>query len=219
MDILPMTPDRWHDMETLFGPRGACAGCWCMWWRLGSAEFERGKGAKNRDAMRKIVASGGEPGLIAYVDGQPAGWCAVAPREAYTRLAKSRTLKPIDDRPVWSVSCFFVARPYRRRGVTVALLKAAAAFARARGATVLEGYPVRARGGRMPDTFAWTGLPGSFLKAGFTEVAAPSASRSIVRLELGPAKRAAAKRGAAKSGDAKRATKASTARTARAKER
>jgi len=75
-----------------------------MWWRLSSAEFERNKGAKNRDAMRKIVASGGAPGLIAYVDGQPAGWCAIAPREDYPWRARSRTLKPIDDRPVWSVS-------------------------------------------------------------------------------------------------------------------
>lgn len=101
-----------------------------------------------------------------------------------------------------------MARPYRRQGVTVALLRTTAAFAKARGGTILEGYPVRARAGRMPDTFARTGLPRSFLAAGFTEVTTPSPSWSIMRLELGLTKKAS-----------RPAKKASSARTARAKGR
>ena len=89
--------------------------------------------------MEKLVRAGGSPGLIAYADGEPAGWCALAPRDQYLRLANSRVLKPVDDQPVWSVNCFFVARAYRRRGLTIALLKAAAEFVRQRGGRILEG--------------------------------------------------------------------------------
>jgi GNAT superfamily N-acetyltransferase len=96
-------------------------------------------------------------------------------------LERSRTLKRIDDQPVWSVTCFFIIRPYRRRGVSVELLNAAVEFAKKRGAKIVEGYPVIATSGSLPDAFAWTGIPGTFLKAGFKEVARPSRSRPIMR--------------------------------------
>lgn len=184
--ILPAAPDRWNDLAKLFGPRGACAGCWCMWWRLPAAEWKRGKGDPNRRALRRIVDSGNPPGLIAYDGDEPVGWIALAPREAYPRLAASRSLKPVDDTPVWSVTCFFVTRSHRRRGVSAALLRAAADFARERGARMLEGYPVVSATGTMPDAFAWTGLPAPFERAGFREVARPSASRRIMRKALRP---------------------------------
>ena len=177
----PLTAKRWPDLEKLFGARGACGGCWCMWWRLRRAEFEQQKGEGNRRAFRKLVRKGTEPGVLAYAGGEPVGWCAVAPRAEYPVLANSRVLRPVDEKPVWSVTCFFILREWRRRGLSVELLRAAAKFARRRGAKIVEGYPVVARKGKMPDAFAWSGLPGSFLGAGFREVARRSPVRPIMR--------------------------------------
>ena len=98
--VHPATPDRWHDLERLFGAKGACGGCWCMLWRLPRGEYDRGKGEGNRAAMRVLIAAGKAPGLLAYVGKEPVGWCAVAPRAVYPGLERSRILKPVDDRPV-----------------------------------------------------------------------------------------------------------------------
>ncbi|MCI0683768.1 MAG: GNAT family N-acetyltransferase [Gemmataceae bacterium] len=177
----PLTLERWDDFELLFGPRGACAGCWCMLWRLTRSEFDRQKGDGNRQAMHDLVAAGAAPGILTYHDGRPIGWCAVAPRAEYPALARSRVLKPIDDAPVWSISCLFVAKGWRNRGVSVELLKAAAAHARRHGGKVVEGYPVEPRQPRMPDVFAWTGVVAAFRRAGFVEAARGSATRPIMR--------------------------------------
>ncbi len=180
----PLTPKRWADLESLFGERGACGGCWCMWWRLSRAEFQKRKGQRNKAAYQRIVENSEAPGVLAYSDGQPVGWCAIAPREQYPLLERSRTLARVDDEAVWSVTCLFVARPFRRAGVSVQLLRAAAAHARSRGAAIVEGYPVEPRTNSMPDAFAWTGLASAFRAAGFREVARRSATRPIMRLEL-----------------------------------
>ncbi len=180
----PLTPERWGDLEKLFGDRGACGGCWCMFWRLKRSEFDRRKGAGNKRAFKKIVDSGEIPGLLAYVGAAPVGWCALGPREVYPVLERSRILKRVDDQPVWSVVCFFVARPYRRKGVTVELLKAAAKYAKRRGAGILEGYPVQPRKATVPDVFAYTGLRSAYLKAGFAEVLRRSDTRPIMRRYL-----------------------------------
>ena len=182
--IEPLTPDRWGDFETLFGARGACGGCWCMYFRLTAREFEANKGDPNRWAMHRLVQEGVVPGLLAYVDGQPAGWCAVAPRADYSRLARSRILAPVDDQPVWSIVCFFVARAHRRQGLTSRLLRAAADFARAQGAAILEGYPEIPRLEKAPDVFLYVGIASAFEKAGFAEVARRSPHRPIMRLDL-----------------------------------
>ena len=155
-----------------------------MFWRLKRSEFERGKGAGNRKAFSKIVTGGGNPGVLAYAGKEPVGWCAVAPRDDYPVLGRSRILAPVDDHPVWSVSCFFVARPFRRTGVSVGLLRAAAGLVRKRGGRILEGYPVEPKAGLMPDPFVWTGTAAAFAKAGFAEVARRSATRPIMRLTL-----------------------------------
>lgn len=181
LQFRPLTPSRWPDLVRLFGERGACGGCWCMWWRLPRSRFVQQKGAGNKRAFKRIVDAGETPGLLAYRGGEPIGWCALAPRETYPRLERSRILKRVNAEPVWSVSCFFVARPFRRRGVTVALLQAAVRYARARGARVVEGYPVEPRRGPMPDAFAWTGTASAFRRAGFVEVLRRSATRPIMR--------------------------------------
>lgn len=177
----PLTPERWPDLEALFGPRGACGGCWCMWWRLPRSAFNVGKGEGNKEAFRLLVESGEEPGTLAYVDGKAVGWCAVEPREAYPVLERSRILKRVDEAAVWSVTCFFVAKGYRRQGVTVQLLEHAVAHAREHGAQVVEGYPVEPRSGETADAFAFTGTAAAFRHAGFVEVARRSETRPIMR--------------------------------------
>ena len=183
----PASPGRWPDIERLFGERGACAGCWCMAWRRSPKDWRAGKGAGNRRAFRRLVERGERPGILAYLDREPIGWCAVAPRACYVALERSRVLRPVDERPVWSVSCLFVERKLRRRGIATRLLSAAAEFAGARGARIVEGYPVEPWSRRAPDTFLWTGTPAAFEGAGFREVLRRSRTRPIMRRAIGPA--------------------------------
>jgi len=152
-----------------------------MWWRLNRAEWNHGKGEGNRKAFRKLVRSGAEPGVLAYADGEPVGWCAIAPRQQYSGLNRSRILKPVDAQPVWSVTCFFIARGLRRQGLSTKLLRAAVDFARARGAKIIEGYPHDTRKATA-DVFVYTGLVSAFRKAGFKEVARRSKTRPIMRV-------------------------------------
>lgn len=182
--FVPLTPGRWSDLERLFGERGACGGCWCMWWRLPRSEFQARKGEANKLAFKELVASGRMPGILAYRDDEPVAWCAVEPREAYPVLQRSRLLKPLDDEPVWSVTCFFVARPYRKLGLSVRLLQAAVEYVRAQGGTMVEGYPVAPTNARMPEAFAWTGLASAFEQAGFTEAVRRSSTRPIMRCRI-----------------------------------
>ena len=188
-EIHPLTPDRWPHLEKLFGPRGAYGGCWCMYFRLPRKEWSAGCGDGNRRAFERLVRRGAEPGLLAYAGDMPVGWCAIAPREEYGGLARSRILKPVDDKPVWSITCFFVARGFRRRGVTVALLEAAARFVAQKGGSILEGYPAEPASGAWPDAYAYHGTVAAFSRAGFREVARPSKTRAIMRRVVRPARR------------------------------
>jgi len=193
LEFHPVTVKRWKDLVSLFGERGACGGCWCMWWRLSRSQFNKQKGEGNRKALKKIVDSGEIPGILAYADGEPIGWCSVAPRERFSTLERSRILKRVvenpaeggDEKPVWSVVCFFVAKPFRRKGVTVKLLKAAVEYAKKRGAKIVEGYPIEPKKGKMPDVFANTGLASAFRQAGFVEVLRRSETRPIMRYLVG----------------------------------
>lgn len=181
MEFYPLTRDRWPDFEALFGEHGAVGGCWCMWWKIKRSEFERQKGPGNKEAMKSIVASGEVPGILAYVDGKPVGWCAVAEREKYPVLDRSRILKRVDDTPVYAITCFFVAKGYRQQGMMSGLLRAAVSYVKEAGGKVVEGFPVEPRKASMPDTFAWTGFASAFAKAGFVEVLRRSETRPIMR--------------------------------------
>jgi len=185
LTVRPLTPGRWKDFEALFGERGACAGCWCMWWRRRGAAWREGQGDKNRKAMRALVADDGPPpGLLAYVGREAVGWMAVAPRADYVRLAHSRVLAPVDAAPVWSITCFFVRAGARGQGVSKALVTAAAAFAKKHGARELEAYPIDTRGRRGVGVFLYTGTLTMFEAAGFAEVARRSPTRPIVRRKV-----------------------------------
>ena len=180
-----LTPERWPDLEALFGPKGAYGGCWCMYWRLPGSAYQRGQGEPNRQAFQRIVADGERPGILAYDGDQPVAWMALAPRGVYGRLSRSKVLAPVDGEEVWSITCFYVAKGHRRKGLTVALLEAAARMAAERGARILEGYPVDPRAGKTADIYAYTGLAGAFQKAGFEEVARRSETRPVMRKRVG----------------------------------
>jgi GNAT superfamily N-acetyltransferase len=188
LEYRPVDRDRWGDLEALFGPRGACGGCWCMAWRLQRRAFDAGKGERNRAALRDIVLAGECPGVLAYEGATPVGWCSVAPRERFPVLERSRALRRIDGEPVWSVTCLFVARRWRRRGVAAGLLEAAVALAATAGAAVVEGYPVEPRSAAMADVFAWTGTVGAFRTASFVEAARGPTGRPIMRRRLAPSR-------------------------------
>lgn len=177
----PLTVDNWNAFEKLFGPRGACGGCWCMTWRLPKGEYDKSKGDGNKRKMRDLVIANEPIGVLAFDGDTAVAWCAVAQRDKYVRLEKSRSLKPIDDQPVWSISCFFIAKEYRMQGLSVPLLLAAVDYAARMGARIIEGYPVEPKGNKMPDVFAWTGILSTYLKAGFVEEKRHSPSRPIVR--------------------------------------
>lgn len=181
LTFYPVTPERWGDLERLFGKRGAVGGCWCMWFRLKRSEFEQQKGEGNRQALKRLVDAGETPGILAYAGAEPIGWCSVGPREVYPVLDRSRNLKPVDGQPVWSIVCFFVAKQYRHRGISVRLLQAAVAYAASKGARIVEGYPVDPRKGETPDVFAYVGLESTFRKAGFVEALRRSETRPIMR--------------------------------------
>ncbi len=152
-----------------------------MYWKLARPQFKKQQGEGNKRAFKKLAARGEMPGMLAYAGDEPIGWCALAPREKYLRLANSRILQPVDEQPVWSVTCFFVKKEYRRQGLSVALLRAAAKHAKKHGAKIVEGYPVAPKAGKMADAFAWTGLASAFRQAGFKEVLRRSETRPIMR--------------------------------------
>jgi len=173
--------DTWQDFETLFGERGACGGCWCMYWRLRNKEFESGKGNGNKEAMKKLVKKNEQMGVIMYSGSEPIGWCSVSPREDFIRLENSRILKPIDDKPVWSIVCFFIDKKHRRKGYSVELLLEVIKNVKKKGAKILEGYPNEPKKEDMPAVFAWTGIFSAFKTAGFKEVGRRSETRPIMR--------------------------------------
>jgi len=184
LSFRPLTSNLWTDFEQLFGPRGACGGCWCMFWKLRGKAYDENTGEPARQMQKSIVEAGTVPGLLAFAGDEPVGWIAVEPRPAYPKLAHSRILKPVDEAAVWSVTCFFVAKQARRQGLTVELLKAAVDYVRQQGGQIVEGYPVETKE-NMPAAFIYTGTAAAFQEAGFVEVARRSEKRPIMRYSIG----------------------------------
>jgi GNAT superfamily N-acetyltransferase len=175
----PLTPERWTDLEKLFGEHGASGGCWCMWWRQTRTEFNRLHGESNRLAFKSIVESGAIPGILAYSNTEPVGWCAVEPRESYTALERSRTLARVDNLPVWSISCFYIDRHWRGKGLMRNLIPAAVNWAGENGAQIIEAYPFEPKIKR--DSSLYMGIVPVFHDAGFVEVLRRSARHPIMR--------------------------------------
>ncbi len=176
----PLTQKLWRDFELLLGLNGACGGCWCMHWKLRGKNFDENRGDAARQMQKSVVDAKIVPGLLAYSEGYPVGWIAIEPRSQYPKLAHSKVLKPIDDQEVWSVTCFFVEKKHRHKGIAVELLKAAVAHAKKNGAKIIEGYPVDTKK-EEPAPFAFTGTAAVFQHAGFVEVARNSPTRPMFR--------------------------------------
>jgi GNAT superfamily N-acetyltransferase len=183
LSIRPLTPDLWPAFEDLFGPNGACSGCWCMWWRMARTGFVKGQGPVNKAAFKRIVKRGPPPGLLAFESDVAVGWCQLTPRSDLPVLDRSRMLVPVDDKPVWSLSCFYVRKGYRKRGVTSALITAAVKEAKKQGAPALEAYPWDTAEKKGAST-VHTGVASTFARAGFDVVARRAAHRPIMRKTL-----------------------------------
>ena len=180
LTVLPLTPDLWPALEDLFGPKGACSGCWCMYWRIG-AEYRNRAAFRNKDDFRGIVANGPPPGLLAFAGDLAVGWCQLTPRAALPWLDRTWRLRRTDETPVWSISCFYIRKGYRRKGVTAALIVAALEAARQAKAPALEAYPLDAE--KSP-TASGTGYASTFARAGFKVIACHTPPRPIMRHDL-----------------------------------
>ncbi|MBI2969026.1 MAG: GNAT family N-acetyltransferase [Bacteroidetes bacterium] len=177
----PLTSQNWKHFETLFGAKGACGGCWCMTWRLTSKDYEKFKGNGNKQKIRRLVKSNRPLGIIAFKNKIPIGWCSVSPRHTFPRLENSKLLKRLDDIPVWSITCLFINKEFRRKNISSFLIKEAAEYAFQNGATVVEAYPVIPKKKPMPDVFAWTGIANAYKKVGFAIAHQPNENRLIMR--------------------------------------
>jgi GNAT superfamily N-acetyltransferase len=178
----PLNQKNWDKFVHLFGKNGACGNCWCMYYRLPKAEYQIGKAEEgNKRAMQEIVMAGQPAGMLGLYDDQAIAWCAFAPREDFIKLENSRVHKRIDDKPVWSIPCFFIDKNFRRHGVSTALLKGVINYARKTGIKVIEAYPTIPTKESLPDSFAWIGLYKSFERAGFEIVDRTSKNQPMVR--------------------------------------
>jgi GNAT superfamily N-acetyltransferase len=189
LSIVPLTAERLPDLATLFDQGGDPKWCWCAWYRVANRTWTNAKPPQNRALLEELATGVQAPGLVAYRGDRVVGWVSLGPREDFERLAHSRILAPVDDRPVWSIVCFVVGKRERGQGIARAMLAAAIEHARANGATTLEAYPVDTGEGRLPSASVYKGTVSMFERAGFTVVArrqanATSAPRPIVRLEL-----------------------------------
>jgi GNAT superfamily N-acetyltransferase len=180
LKIRPLTPNLWPELEDLFGELGACNGCWCMYWRIGSAYHKRPR-ARNKAAFHEVVRNGPPPGLLAFDGNLAVGWCQLTPRDALPWLDRAWRLKRVDDLPVWSLSCFYIRKNYRKRGVTSALIAGALNIAKSAGAPALEAYPLDAN---LTPSSSSTGFASTFTRAGFKIIARRTPPRPIMRRNL-----------------------------------
>ena len=178
----PVTPARLPELARFIAKHGKFRYCACMRWRMTSSEFSRSTKEGRAEALERLARAGTPIGVLAYLDQEPVGWCSIAPRECYAGLERYRALPRTDERPVWSVVCFFVSATIRRRGVTIGLLKAAVGYAGAQGAEIIEGYPVEPG----PRLYTYMGSPATFRAAGFRDVTPPGQARRVMRYFVWP---------------------------------
>lgn len=189
LEVYPVTAERWPDLEALFGPKGAYAGCWCMFWRLERGEFKQLKGEGTRAVLQEMACDNKVPGFLAYDESGAIGWCSAGPREQYAALENSRILKRVDDQPVWSVVCFYVAKAARGQGVMYALLRGVVAYAGQQGARIVEGYPIdmqtpKLAGQKLTSYAGYMGVASVFRDVGFVEVGRASETQLIMRYRI-----------------------------------
>ena len=181
----PINPERLADLKRFSAEHGKFGYCSCMRWRMTSSEFRRSSKSDRIEALQKSVRLGEATGILAYHDNRPIGWCSVAPRSVYAALERYRALPPIDDRPVWSIVCFFVDSRYRRQGLTLSLLEAAVDYAASEGAFIVEGYPVEP----TAPSYTYMGSPNTFLQAGFKNVTPSAQKRTVMRRHISASER------------------------------
>ncbi|WP_060916100.1 GNAT family N-acetyltransferase [Microbacterium oleivorans] len=186
--IEPARADRFADAEHALTGGGDGASCWCQWWMLVPKDFDAVTTDEKRERLRNDLAAPIPSALIAYVDGEAAGWVKVAPRPDQPRLARTRSVQKspeqMDDPDVWAITCFVVRKEHRSHGLASRLLDAAITHAQANGARVVEAYPVDTGVKRFSPNELYHGTLSSFLAAGFTETARPGAARPIVAKQL-----------------------------------
>ncbi|HEY7705396.1 MAG TPA: GNAT family N-acetyltransferase [Acidimicrobiia bacterium] len=188
LEVVPATSDRWPDIIQLFEGHGPL-GCWCQYWRRSSSDYRKGGPGSGEASLESEVEKGPPPGLIGYLDGEPAGWLGFWPRERLERLVRSRTIPKVDEVPVWSIVCFQIRVGFRRKGVAEGLLHGAVEHARSVGVPALEAYPIDPEGQRVDVAFGYVGFTSMFERAGFArvlETPARSAGRRrwLMRLQL-----------------------------------
>ena len=176
LEFREVTPGNWRDFEALFDCRGGPKACWCMVWRVTAAEAKQTDGPNRKAAMKRRVAAGTTVGLLGYLDNEPVTWCSVAPRSTYRRLVDDGG----SDEGVWSIACFFVVRRLRGRGVSQRIIAGAVEFARSRGASVVEAYPVDP----SSPSYRFMGFVQMFEAAGFQEVGRAGSRRHVFQLRL-----------------------------------
>ncbi len=181
--VYALDKSRWNDFEKLLGERGACGGCWCMTWRLKSSDFEKMKGEVNKKAMFNLTKKGEPTGVIGYLDNTPVAWCALAPREKFLRLENSKVLKRVDEQPVWSLTCFFIDKKFKRQGLSLEMIKAVITYCKKQKIKIIESYPTEPNT-KLPDAFVWTGIASVFEKAGFEVAARHLGTRPVMRYYL-----------------------------------
>lgn len=191
IDVIPATADKFDDVATILSPKMNGLGCWCLYYRLNSSDYRHIIGQERFDYVRELLSETPPPGLLAYVDGEPAGWCGMGPRRDMGRLERSRTIPKVDDTPVWSIVCFTVRAGYRRQGLTRVLLDGAIDFATEYGAVGLEAYPIEVGNQRVPSYASYVGNTTMFAEAGFRKVVKTDSKsghmpRWLMRLDLPP---------------------------------
>jgi GNAT superfamily N-acetyltransferase len=180
LSIYPLTLDRWPAFENLFEKQWPVGQCWCMYWRLGN-EYRERPSDQNKADFFDVVSNGPPPGLLAFDGDLVVGWCQLTPRDALPWLDHTWRVKRIDDLPVWFISCFYIRKGYRKRGITSAFIRAALQAARDACAPALEAYPLDAQ---LTPSASGTGYLSAFLRAGFKVVARHVPPLPIVRFDL-----------------------------------